>query len=80
MVGRTVGLFAWRSRNKDEESWTTECRNCGGSTVDSNFCSDECSLEHWEQQERSSGRDYNTNPNGPACGGSGSCKLCKDDD
>ncbi|MFZ1286607.1 MAG: hypothetical protein WAR57_06180 [Candidatus Phosphoribacter sp.] len=57
-----MGLFSKKS-NDDEEDWTTECRNFGGTAVNSTFCSEACSLEHWEQQQRSSsGRTYNTIP------------------
>ena len=73
-----MGLFSKKSSD-DEEDWTTECRNCGDTATNWNFCSEACSLEHWEKQERAtSGRTYNTDPNCPACGGSGSCKLCED--
>ena len=41
-----MGLFS-KTSNDDEKDWTTECRNCGGTAVNSNFCSEACSLEHW---------------------------------
>jgi hypothetical protein len=74
-----MGLFNRKSNTDDDEEWTTECRNCGGLATSWNFCSEACSLEHWEKQERAnSGRRHNTDPNCPACSGAGACKLCED--
>ena len=72
-----MGLFSKKSSD-DEADWMTECRNCGGLAVNSSFCSEACGVAHWEAQERSNSGAHNTNPNCPACGGAGSCKMCED--
>ncbi|MFN8147284.1 MAG: hypothetical protein U0R76_07435 [Candidatus Nanopelagicales bacterium] len=71
-----MGLFSRKSTD-DEEDWTTECRNCGATATNWNFCSDACAEEHWEKSQANAPR-YNSDPNCPVCGGAGSCKLCED--
>lgn len=84
LLGDLFSTLSGRS-DSDEEDWTTECRNCGGTAVNSQFCSTACSDEHWHEEERNRPPSYlrpsyNTNPNCPVCSGSGSCQLCEDNE
>ena len=78
LEGMALGLFGKQS--SDEEDWTTDCRNCGSTAVNRNFCSDACHSEFYEERDRARWDRPNTNPNCPACSGTGSCKLCEGDD
>lgn len=85
-MGLLGDLFSRLSSGSDSdgEDWTTNCRNCGDPAVNSQFCSTACSEEYWNAEERNRTSylrpRYNTNPNCPACGGSGSCQLCEDNE
>lgn len=81
-MGLLGDLFSRLSSGSDSdgEDWTMECRNCGGTAVNSQFCSAECGTEHWYKDVQATPLSHNTNPNCPACSGVGACKLCEDDD